>query len=78
VAALATTDSLNTALGKLEHKADLGKTAYDWYKSVTGTDNDDIINKWDEIVSFIDSVKETETDILDTFVTRKTSQVITG
>lgn len=78
VAALAATDSLNTALGKLEHKANLGKTAYDWYKSVTGTDNDDIINKWDEIVSFIDSVKETETDILDTFVTRKTSQVITG
>lgn len=78
VAALAATDSLNTALGKLEHKADLGKTAYDWYKSVTGTDNDNIINKWDEIVSFIDSVKETETDILDTFVTRKTSQVITG
>jgi hypothetical protein len=78
VAALATTDSLNTALGKLEHKADLGKTVYDWYKSITGTDNDDIINKWDEIVSFIDSVKETETDILDTFVTRKTSQVITG
>ena len=78
VAALAATDSLNTALGKLEHKADLGKTAYDWYQSVTGTDNDDIINKWDEIVSFIDSVKETETDILDTFVTRKTSQVITG
>lgn len=78
VAALAATDSLNTALGKLEHKADLGKTAYDWYKSVTGTDNDNIINKWDEIVSFIDSVKETETDILDTFVARKTSQVITG
>jgi hypothetical protein len=78
VAALATTDSLNAALGKLEFKADLGKTAYDWYKSVTGTDNDDIINKWDEIVSFIDSVKETETDILDTFVTRKTAQVIMG
>lgn len=78
VSELITTDSLNVALGKLEYKADLGKTAYNWYKSVTGTDNDDIINKWDEIVSFIDSVKETETDILDTFVTRKTSQVITG
>lgn len=77
-AALATSDSLNTALGKLEYKANLGKTAYDWYKSVTGTDNDAIINKWEEIVGFIDSVKETETDILDTFVTRKTAQVITG
>jgi hypothetical protein len=78
VAALATSDSLNTALGKLEYKANLGKTAYDWYKSVTGTDNDDIINKWEEIVGFIDSVKETETDILDTFVTRKTAQTISG
>ena len=76
-AALATSDSLNAALGKLEYKANLGKTAYDWYKSVTGTDNDDIINKWEEIVSFLDSVKE-GTDILDEFVTRKTSQVITG
>ena len=75
--ALATTDTLNAALGKLEYKADLGQTAYNWYKSVTGTDNDDVINKWEEIVGFIDSVKE-GTDILDEFVTRKTSQVITG
>lgn len=76
--ALAATDTLNVALGKLEYKADLGQTAYDWYKSVTGTDNDEVINKWEEIVGFIDSVKETETDILDTFVTRKTNQVIIG
>lgn len=75
--AIATTDTLNTALGKLEYKADLGKTAYDWYKGVTGTDNDDIINKWEEIVDFIDSVKE-GTDITDEFVTRKTAQTITG
>lgn len=75
--ALATTDTLNTALGKLEYKADLGKTAYDWYKSVTGTDNDDVINKWGEIVDFIDSVAE-GTDITDEFVTRKTDQTITG
>lgn len=71
---LAATDTLNVALGKLEYKAD---TVYDWYKSVTGTDNDDIINKWEEIVDFIDSVKE-GTDITDEFVTRKTAQTITG
>lgn len=77
VSAIAATDSLNTALGKLEYKADLGKTAYDWYKSVTNTDTDTLINKWSEIVGFLDSVAE-GTDILDEFVTRKTSQVITG
>lgn len=75
--AIATTDSLNTALGKLEYKADLGKTAYDWYKSVTDTDTDTLINKWGEIVGFLDSVAE-GTDILDEFVTRKTDQTITG
>jgi hypothetical protein len=37
-----------------------------------GTDNDDVINKWSEIVNFIDSVKE-GTDITDEFVTSKTS-----
>jgi hypothetical protein len=72
--ALVTTDTLNSALGKLEYKAD---TVYVWYKSVTGTDNDEIINKWEEIVDFIDSVKE-GTDITDEFVTRKTTQTITG
>ena len=75
--AIAATDSLNTALGKLEYKADLGKTAYDWYKSVTDTDTDTLINKWGEIVGFLDSVAE-GTDIIDEFVTRKTAQVITG
>lgn len=75
--ALATSDSLNAALGKLEYKADLGKSAYDWYQSVTGDDTDEYINKWTEIVNFLDSVKE-GTDILDEFVTRKTDQTITG
>lgn len=73
-AALATTDSLNTALGKLEYKAHY---AYDWVISVTSTDTDEYINKWSEIVGFLDSVKE-GTDILDEFVTRKTAQTITG
>ena len=71
---LEATDSLNTALGKLEYKAG---TAYDWYKSITEDDTDTIINKWGEIVDFIDSVAE-GTDITDEFVTRKTNQTITG
>ena len=74
---LTTLDSLNSALGKLEYKADLGKAVHDWYIGVTETDTDDIINKWTEIVNFIDSVKE-GTDILDEFVTRKTDQIILG
>ncbi len=71
---LATTDTLNIALGKLEYKADY---AYDWIISVTASDTDEYINKWSEIVGFLDSVKE-DTDILDEFVTRKTAQTITG
>ena len=71
---LVTTDTLNVALGKLEYKAD---TAYTFYKSITGTDNDEIINKWEEIVDFVDSVKE-GSDITDMFVTRETDQTITG
>lgn len=70
-------DTLNQALGKLEFKSDLGVLAYNWYKSVTDTDTDDIINKWSEIVEFLDSMAE-GTDILDEFVTRKTSQEITA
>jgi hypothetical protein len=72
LSALSTSDTLNQALGKLEQKADLGVTAYDWYKSVTNTDTDDVINKWGEIVDFVDSVSE-GTDITDEFVTRKTA-----
>lgn len=75
---LLVTDTLNIALGKLENKADLGKIAYNWYQSIVGPDNDEYINKWTEIVNFLDSVKESETDILDTFVTRKTNQSIEG
>jgi hypothetical protein len=74
---LSVSDTLNTALGKLEFKSDLGVTAYNWYKGVTDEDTDDYINKWGEIVDFIDSVKEGN-DILDMFVTRTTDQTITG
>lgn len=71
---LVTTDTLNVALGKLEYKAD---TVYTWYRSVTDDDTDTIVNKWGEIVDFIDSVAE-GTDITEEFVTRKTGQTITG
>lgn len=72
-----TTDSLNTALGKLEYKADLGKTAYVWYQSVTAEDTDALVNKWNEIVDFLDSVKE-GSDITTAFVTTNTSQTVSG
>lgn len=75
--AITTTDTLNAALGKLEYKANLGKSAYDWYQSVTGEDDDYIINKWEEIVNFIYDLDE-ETNILDKFVTTDTDQNIYG
>ena len=57
--ALSTKDTLNQALGKLEYKADLGENAYNWYVSITGTDTDNVINKWSEIVDFVANFKET-------------------
>lgn len=69
---LVTTDTLNVALGKLEYKAD---TAYTWYKSITDTDTDDIINKWSEVVDFVNNLED---DVLETFVTTNTKQTITG
>ena len=69
---LAATDTLNTALGKLEYKAGI---AYSWYRTITDDDTDDIINKWDEVVDFVNGL---DTDLTDEFVTRKTNQTITG
>lgn len=70
------TDSLNVALGKLEYKAD---TAYDWIISVIATDTDKYINKWQEILDFLNKVDDTDgADITDEFVTRKTNQDIIG
>lgn len=71
IGSISATDSLNTALGKLEFKTDF------IYNDLFGTNNDDVINKWHEIVDFVDSVAE-GTDITDEFVTRKTAQTITG
>ena len=69
---IAATDTLNTALGKLEYKAG---TVYTWYRTITDDDTDDIINKWDEVVDFVNGL---DTDLTDEFVTRKTDQTIIG
>ena len=52
-------------------------TVYNWYTGITATDTDALVNKWGEIVDFLDSVAE-GTDITDEFVTRKTEQTIDG
>ena len=52
-------------------------TVYNWYTGVTADDTDALVNKWGEIVDFLDSVAE-GTDITDEFVTRKTDQTIDG
>lgn len=70
-------DTLNQALGKLEYKAHLGYEAYNWYKAVTKDDIDESVNKWGEIVEFLNSMEE-GSDILDMFITRQTNQNITG
>ena len=76
LSALTTTDSLNSALGKLEYKAD---TAYDWITSVTASDTDKYINKWQEILDFLNKVDDTDgANLTDEFVTRKTNQTILG
>lgn len=74
---IATTDTLNTALGKLEYKTDLGVSAYTWVASVTGDDADRVINKWEEIIAFVNSVAEGK-DISTLFVTVGSQQTITG
>lgn len=69
---IATTDSLNTALGKLEFKTDF------IYNDLIGGDNNAaVIDKWSEIKDFIAEIGNS-TDITDAFVTRKTAQTITG
>lgn len=70
-------DTLNQALGKLEYKAHLGYEAYNWYKAVTKDDIDESVNKWGEIVEFLNSMEE-GSDILDMFITRQTNQNVTG
>lgn len=50
---------------------------FNWYRSVTEEDTDQYINKWQEIVDFLNNVQQ-GTNILDEFVTRKTDQTIIG
>lgn len=58
-AALATTDTLNTALSKLECKADLGKSAYDIVSAAY--DGDGTIENLQEILGVLNGIKDTET-----------------
>lgn len=71
---ISTTDTLNSALGKVEYKAD---RAFSWITGVTSKDTDNYINKWDEIVDFLDGVEE-DKEIADSFVTVGSEQTITG
>lgn len=59
VEALSTTDSLNTALGKLEYKADLGKSAYDIVQAAY--DGDGTIENLKEILNVLDGLSDTVT-----------------
>lgn len=67
-------DTLTAALGKLEKTASI---AYTWYQSITQEDTDDVINKWHEIVEFVNSITDSD-EITDAFVTIDTDQEITG
>lgn len=56
ISALATTDTLNTALGKLEYKADVA------YNLVKGAyDGDGTIENLEEILRVLDGIKDTDT-----------------
>ena len=57
--AIASTDSLNSALGKLEYKADLGKTAYDIVNAAN--DGDGTIENLKEILKVLEGISDTDT-----------------
>ena len=57
--ALSTSDSLNTALGKLEYKGDLGVTAYNLVNAAY--DGDGTIENLNEILKVLEGIKDTET-----------------
>ena len=56
---LVNSDSLNTALGKLEYKADLGKSAYDIVQAAY--DGDGTIENLKEILNVLDGLSDTVT-----------------
>ena len=55
---IATTDTLNSALGKLEYKADLGVTAY---SLISAANNGESIDNLAEILKVLEGIKDTET-----------------
>ena len=57
--AISTTNSLNTALGKLEYKADLGKSAYDIVSAAY--DGNGTVENLAEILKVLEGIKDTET-----------------
>lgn len=72
--ALAAQDTLNSALQKLEYKS---TTTYNWLQSVTKEDTDEKINKWQEILDFLNAT-ENQDDIFDLFVNVESDQNIGG
>lgn len=77
ISAITQDDSLNSALGKLEYKANLGVLAKAWIDSITQTDTDAVINKWQEVLDFVNGITSDQ-DIIGKFVTTDTQQEITG
>ncbi len=57
--AIEATDTLNTALGKLEYKSDLGVTAYDLVNAAY--DGDGTIENLQEILTVLEGIKDTDT-----------------
>lgn len=67
---------LNGDIGDLSDRIDVVESTL---QTITGTDTDDVINKWEEIVAFIDGTEGTTLDgILASYVTIGTDQTITG
>ena len=58
-ASLSNTDTLNSALGKLEYKADLGTTAYALINAAN--DKDGTIENLKEILDVLEGIKDTDT-----------------
>ena len=74
---LSSTDSLNTALGKLEYKGDLGVTAYNIVNAAY--DGDGTIENLQEILKVLEGISDTDTikNLLGKYVL-KTGDVMTG
>ena len=48
-------------LATIRSNASDGKSAYDTLQGIMGTDSDQIINKWEEVVAFLDTYTEADT-----------------